>query len=81
VHVVVNRMRSSLGWREREISTLLAGFGAAPVHYLPDDQAALDRALAAGRSPAEAGESALTRAHTALLAAVLPAPAAPVVSR
>ncbi|HWI43707.1 MAG TPA: hypothetical protein VNS81_08800 [Nocardioides sp.] len=63
VRVVVNRMRSSLGWREGDVAAMLAGFGATHgVHFLPDDQPAVDRALVAGRLLVEAGESALTRA-------------------
>lgn len=63
VRVVVNRMRSSLGWREADVAAMLAGFGATlGVHFLPDDQPAVDRALVAGRLLVEAGESALTRA-------------------
>lgn len=63
VRIVVNRMRSSLGWRESDVVTTLAGFGASRgVHFLPDDQAAVDRALVAGRLLLETGDGALTRA-------------------
>ncbi|TIC87341.1 chromosome partitioning protein [Nocardioides sp. GY 10113] len=68
VRVVVNRMRPSLGWRERDVAAMLAGFGAERgVHFVPEDQAALDRALVAGRTPVEVGESALTRSVAALV--------------
>ena len=68
VRVVVNRMRPSLGWREADVVSMLAGFGAGQgVHFLPDDQPAVDRALVAGRSLVESGESALSRAIAGLL--------------
>jgi MinD-like ATPase involved in chromosome partitioning or flagellar assembly len=70
VRVVVNRMRPSLGWREADVTSMLAGFGAQGVLFLPDDQAAVDRALVAGRSLVESGESGLTRAHAALVDAM-----------
>lgn len=71
VRVVVNRMRPTLGWREADVVTMLAGFGSSRgVHFLPDDQAAVDRALVAGRLLVESGESALTRAIGALLDAM-----------
>jgi len=40
------------------------------VHFLPDDQAAVDRALVAGRTLLESGESPLTRAVAALVDAM-----------
>ena len=46
VRVVVNRMRSTLGWSERDIAGMVEGFARlAGVHFLPDDRAAADRAL------------------------------------
>ncbi|WP_141014037.1 AAA family ATPase [Nocardioides sambongensis] len=65
--VVVNRMRPSLGWRERDVAAMLAGFGARRLTFLPEDQAAVDRALVAGRSLVESGDSALVRAVAGLL--------------
>ena len=60
VHVVVNRMRSSLGWSERDITGMVEGFARlAAVHFLPDDRAAADRALTTGTSIPEAGDSEL----------------------
>jgi MinD-like ATPase involved in chromosome partitioning or flagellar assembly len=58
--VVVNRTRSSLGWSDREIHGMVEGFvQPVGVHFLPDDRAAADRALMAGHSLAEDGESLL----------------------
>jgi hypothetical protein len=69
--VVVNRTRGSLGWSDREIRGMVEGFVAPlEVHFLPDDRAAADRALMAGRSLAETGDSALRTALTALARAV-----------
>jgi MinD-like ATPase involved in chromosome partitioning or flagellar assembly len=62
-HVVVNRMRPSLGWSERDIASMIAGFArTAGLHFLPDDQPTVDRALVAGRTLAEVGDSPLARA-------------------
>lgn len=70
--VVVNRTRASLGWTDREIRGMVEGFvRPVDVHFLPDDRAAADRALMAGKSLAESGESALRSAMTALAAGVL----------
>ncbi|MDN5744752.1 MAG: hypothetical protein L0H31_06475 [Nocardioidaceae bacterium] len=71
VQVVVNRMRPTLGWRETDLIAMLAGFGShRGVHFLPDDQAAVDKALVAGQLLIESGESALTRALAAVLDAM-----------
>ncbi|MFC5727984.1 AAA family ATPase [Nocardioides vastitatis] len=71
LRVVVNRMRPTLGWREADVVAMLSDFGESRgVHFLPDDQAAVDRALVAGRLLVESGESALTRAIGALLDAM-----------
>jgi MinD-like ATPase involved in chromosome partitioning or flagellar assembly len=60
--VVVNRYRTSLGWGEKEIRGMVEGFVAtAAVHFVPDDREAADRALMAGRSLVESGDSALRR--------------------
>ena len=62
-HVVVNRMRPSLGWSERDIAGMVAGFARpAGLHFLPDDQPTVDRALVAGRTLSELGDSPLARA-------------------
>jgi MinD-like ATPase involved in chromosome partitioning or flagellar assembly len=72
--IVVNRMRPSLGWSEREIVAMVSGFARpAAVHFLPDDQVAVDRALVAGRSLLETGESDLTRAVARLVDDLVPA--------
>jgi MinD-like ATPase involved in chromosome partitioning or flagellar assembly len=62
LHVVVNRMRASLGWSSDEVATLVAGVAPrAHVSFLPEDRAATDRALVSGRTIAECGDSALRR--------------------
>jgi MinD-like ATPase involved in chromosome partitioning or flagellar assembly len=61
--VVVNRTRASLGWTDREIRGMVEGFvQPVEVHFLPDDRVAADRALMAGRSLAEQGDSPLRSA-------------------
>ena len=70
--VVVNRTRPSLGWSDREIRGMVEGFVTpVDVHFLPDDRAAADRALMAGRSLAESGESSLRTAMAALARSML----------
>lgn len=73
VRVVVNRMRSSLGWSEREIAGMVEGFSrVSGLHFLPHDQVATDRALVAGRSLVEDGDGGLVRALGAVVDAVFP---------
>lgn len=61
--VVVNRMRDSLGWSRRDILGMVEGYvRPAGVHFLPDDRVVADRAMVAGRSPVELGDSVLARA-------------------
>ncbi|WP_148613728.1 AAA family ATPase [Nocardioides rubriscoriae] len=72
VHVVVNRMRPTLGWSEKEVAGMVGGFTRlASLHFLPDDRATVDRALVAGRTLLESGESALTKAVAGLVAGVM----------
>jgi MinD-like ATPase involved in chromosome partitioning or flagellar assembly len=49
--VVVNRMRPTIGWSERDVTRMLSDF-STPVglHFLPEDRATLDRALVTGRT-------------------------------
>ena len=73
VRVVVNRMRGSLGWSEKEIAGMVEGFArVSGLHFLPEDRVATDRALVSGRPLVEVGESALTRALAGLTDAVFP---------
>jgi len=66
-HVVVNRMRTTLGWGEREVSAMVEGFVTpAGMHFLPHDPVAADRALVSGRPLPEVGESALRSAMARL---------------
>ena len=75
VRVVVNRMRSSLGWSPREIVGMVEGFARLTgVHFLPDDRVAVDRALTTGTSVLESGDCELTRALTTLGETVVPPP-------
>ena len=74
--VVVNRMRPTLGWAEADIAGMLRGVAdVAGLHFLPDDRVAVDRALVAGRSLAEIGDSAVGRAVAGVAAALVPQPA------
>jgi MinD-like ATPase involved in chromosome partitioning or flagellar assembly len=78
VRVVVNRMRPTLGWAERDVASMIAGF-ARPVglHFLPEDRETVDRALVTGRTLTEfAPDSALVRALAELAGAIAPVPVA-----
>jgi MinD-like ATPase involved in chromosome partitioning or flagellar assembly len=73
VHVVVNRMRSSIGWSEKEIAGMVEGFSrVSGLHFLPEDRSGVDRALVAGLPLAETGDSALVQGLAALADAVFP---------
>lgn len=73
VRVVVNRMRGSIGWSEKEIAGMVEGFSrVAGLHFLPEDRPALDRALVSGRPLVEQGDSSLVRSVAALADAVFP---------
>ena len=70
--VVVNRMRPTLGWDRRDVLGLLQRVApSARLSVLPDDVGAADRALVAGRTLVEAGDSDLRRAVAALATDVL----------
>jgi len=74
VRVAVNRMRPSLGWTEQDVAAMVAGL-VRPVglHFLPEDRAAVDKALVAGRTLAEAApDSPLGRAVAGLAGELLP---------
>jgi MinD-like ATPase involved in chromosome partitioning or flagellar assembly len=80
VRVVVNRMRPTLGWSDKDIAGMVEGFTRLTgLHFLPDDRAAVDHALVAGRTVIEAGDSALGRAISGIADELLPesAPVAP----
>jgi MinD-like ATPase involved in chromosome partitioning or flagellar assembly len=71
--VVVNRMRSSLGWSTREIGELVAQVAPrSRLLFLPDDRIALDRALVSGRTLIESGDSPLRRAMSELAGVLVP---------
>ena len=77
VRVVVNRMRATIGWSEKDIAGMVEGFTRLTgLHFLPDDRAGVDRALVAGRTVVESGDSALGRAIGELVDELLPESAA-----
>lgn len=72
--VVVNRMRSTIGWSEREIAGMVEGFARiSGLHFLPEDRPALDRALVTGRALVDGGGSPLAEGISGLADAVFPA--------
>lgn len=74
VRVLVNRRRSSLGWSERDIAGMVEGFARLRgLHFLPEDRAAVDRALMAGQTLVESGDSPLGRALGEVLDQLVPA--------
>lgn len=77
VHLAVNRMRASLGWSAGDVEQMVRGFAEiASTTFLPEDQAATDRALVAGRSVVEVGDGPLAEAVGRLADTVLGADAA-----
>lgn len=73
VRVVVNRMRSSLGWSQSDVAQMVEGFArVSSLHFLPDDRVGTDRALVAGRSVAAQPGSALAGALRTLVDSVHP---------
>jgi MinD-like ATPase involved in chromosome partitioning or flagellar assembly len=49
--VVVNRMRPTIGWTERDVTQMLSDFARPTgLHFLPEDRATVDRALVTGRT-------------------------------
>lgn len=80
VRVVVNRMRPGVGWSQTEVRDMVAQYsGSRPIHFLPDDPGAADRALLAGRSVVEVSGSGVAAAITTLVAH-LPAATPPATS-
>lgn len=71
--VVINRVRSSLGWSDDDIiTTVHNASGVSAIRLLPDDPAACDRSLVHGRSLAEcAPEARLSRALSVLATEVV----------
>jgi MinD-like ATPase involved in chromosome partitioning or flagellar assembly len=70
-HVVVNKMRPGLGWRESEIADMVSRVcPEARVHFLPFDLEGADRAMQEGRSPVELGSSRLATGLLRLCSAV-----------
>lgn len=73
--VVVNRMRGSLGWSERDVAATVGEVApTAAVHFLPDDRQAADKALMAGRTLVELGDSQLRRGLAAVVESGLRTP-------
>ena len=77
-------MRESLGWSRRDIVGMVEGYvRPAGVHFLPEDRSTTDKALVAGRSVVELGDSALRKAladvHDAVFATQVAQP--PPISR
>ena len=69
-YVVLNRVRDSLGWPEREIVEMVSRVsGVTAIRTLPEDRQACDKALLHGRTLTEcAPDSPLTRALRAMAA-------------
>ena len=82
VRVVVNRMRPTIGWSEREVTQLLADY-VRPVElaFLPEDRSTVDRALVSGRSLLETDPESPLVAAVGRLAESLAASAPPAVRR
>jgi MinD-like ATPase involved in chromosome partitioning or flagellar assembly len=76
--VVVNMMRPSLGWGDREVRATVSRLtGIEPVVHLPHDQSALDLAAVSGRTPRDAAPSSPFVARVEVLASHVLAAALP----
>jgi hypothetical protein len=65
-------MRPTLGWAETDITAMLRGAASVEsISFLPDDRASVDRALVAGRSLVEIGDSSVGRAVTGVVGSLL----------
>jgi hypothetical protein len=70
-------MRPTLGWSEKDIAGMVEGFArVSGLHFLPDDRATVDRALVAGRTLTEVGDSPLARGIAGLVDELAPGTAA-----
>jgi hypothetical protein len=66
-------VRPSLGWGEQDVRAMVEGFVTpASMHFLPDDAAAADRALMAGKPLVELGDSVLRSALAGLADSIDP---------
>ena len=82
VRVVVNRMRPTLGWTERDDRRMVADFARpAGLHFLPEDRATADRALVTGRTLLETTPTARSAAPSVRLADALVPPSSPAASQ
>ena len=71
-HVVINRMRDTLGWQQRDLVGMVTGYApSVRVSFLRDDRDVVDRSLVAGRAIPELGQSKLAEDLAALAAACL----------
>jgi MinD-like ATPase involved in chromosome partitioning or flagellar assembly len=70
--IVVNRMRSTLGWSAAEATSMIERFtGRGPLAVLPEDRAACDRALVRGQTLVECAPGSPLRTGLRDLAAGL----------
>lgn len=68
VRVVVNRMRSSLGWSERDVAGMVGGLVRhVGLHFVPDDRVTVDRALVTGQTLRAQGDAPVVRALAAVV--------------
>jgi MinD-like ATPase involved in chromosome partitioning or flagellar assembly len=76
-HVVVNRMRPTVGWGQHEVRAMVEQLvSASSTRFLPGDQAAADRALALGCPLTELGESPLRSGLAGVVDALVGEPTA-----
>jgi Mrp family chromosome partitioning ATPase len=76
LRVVVNRMRSSIGWSQREVAGMVEGFSrSAGLHFVPEDRAGVDRALVTGRAALGVAGQEFDHAFAGLADALVPSSA------
>jgi MinD-like ATPase involved in chromosome partitioning or flagellar assembly len=63
IHVVVNRMRDSLGWKKQDIQDLILTYASpSSIDFVPFDLSNLDKSLISGKSLVELGSSPILKA-------------------
>ncbi|HNA98227.1 MAG TPA: hypothetical protein PLO27_02710 [Marmoricola sp.] len=71
VHVVINRMRDSLGWKRSDIQDLITTYAEpTTITFVPLDLAGVDRSMVQGKSLVEVGNSPILKALEPLLTLV-----------
>lgn len=73
VHVVINKMRDSLGWSKQDLQDLIYTYAEpASIDFVPFDVGAVDKSLVSGQSLVEVGNSSILKALEPVVQRVFP---------